>query len=32
MRGVSNTKAKRDLTFRPRPLEWIVDTTVAHAS
>ena len=25
MRGVSNAKAKRDLTFRPRPLEWVVD-------
>src|SRR6478672_4957058 len=25
MRGVSNTKAKRDLNFQPRPLEWIVD-------
>jgi 2-alkyl-3-oxoalkanoate reductase len=25
MRGVSNAKAKRDLNFQPRPLEWIVD-------
>ena len=25
MRGVSNSKAKRDLNFQPRPLEWIVD-------
>jgi TIR domain len=25
MRGVSNAKAKRELNFRPRPLEWIVD-------
>jgi 2-alkyl-3-oxoalkanoate reductase len=32
MRGVSNAKAKRDLHFQPRPLEWIVDTAVAHAS
>jgi nucleoside-diphosphate-sugar epimerase len=32
MRGVSNAKAKRELNFHPRPLEWIVDTAVAHAS
>ncbi|HME87739.1 MAG TPA: NAD(P)-dependent oxidoreductase [Chthoniobacterales bacterium] len=32
MRGASNAKAKRELNFRPRPLEWIVDTAVAHAS
>ena len=25
MRGASNAKAKRDLNFQPRPLEWIVD-------
>jgi nucleoside-diphosphate-sugar epimerase len=25
MRGVSNAKAKRDLNFQPRRLEWIVD-------
>ena len=25
MRGVSNAKARRDLNFQPRPLEWIVD-------
>jgi nucleoside-diphosphate-sugar epimerase len=25
MRGVSNAKAKRQLNFQPRPLEWIVD-------
>ena len=31
MRGVSNAKAKRDLTFQPRPLEWVVDTVPAHA-
>ena len=31
LRGVSNAKAKRELNFRPRPLEWIVDTSVAHA-
>ena len=29
MRGVSNAKAKRELYFQPRPLEWIVDTTLA---
>jgi hypothetical protein len=27
MRGVSNAKAKRELNFQPRPLEWIVNTT-----
>ena len=32
MRGVSNAKAKRELNFQPRPLEWIVDTAVARAS
>lgn len=32
MRGASNAKAKRELGFQPRPLEWMVDTTVAHAS
>jgi nucleoside-diphosphate-sugar epimerase len=32
MRGVSNAKAKRELNFQPRPLEWIVNTAVAHAS
>jgi nucleoside-diphosphate-sugar epimerase len=26
MRGVSSAKAKRELNFQPRPLEWIVDT------
>ena len=31
MRGVSNTKAKRELNFQPRLLEWIVDTAAAHA-
>src|SRR5678816_21882 len=30
MRGVSNAKAKRELDFQPRPLEWIVDTAVAQ--
>jgi nucleoside-diphosphate-sugar epimerase len=30
MRGVSNAKAKRELTFQPRPLEWAVDTAPAH--
>ena len=32
LRGVSNAKAKREFNFQPRPLEWIVDTAVAHAS
>ena len=32
MRGVSNAKAKRELKFQPRPLEWIADTVVARAS
>ena len=31
LRGVSNAKAKRELNFRPRSLEWIVDTSVAHS-
>jgi nucleoside-diphosphate-sugar epimerase len=30
MRGVSNAKAKRELNFQPRPLEWISDTAAAH--
>jgi nucleoside-diphosphate-sugar epimerase len=25
MRGVSNAKAKRELNFQPRPLEWVVN-------
>jgi nucleoside-diphosphate-sugar epimerase len=29
MRGLSNAKAKRELSFRPRPLEWVVDTAPA---
>jgi len=32
IRGVSNAKAKRELNFQPRRLEWIVDTAAAHAS
>ncbi|MBD1889362.1 NAD(P)-dependent oxidoreductase [Coleofasciculus sp. FACHB-SPT9] len=32
MRGVSNAKAKRELDFQPRSLEWIVDSAVADAS
>ena len=32
MRGVSNAKAKRELGFQPRSLEWMVSTPVAHAS
>jgi nucleoside-diphosphate-sugar epimerase len=31
MRGVSNAKAKRELNFRPRPLEWLVETTAPCA-
>lgn len=32
MRGVSNAKAKRELNFHPRPLEWLADTNVSHTS
>ncbi|WP_138499721.1 NAD-dependent epimerase/dehydratase family protein [Nostoc sp. PA-18-2419] len=32
MRGASNAKAKRELNFQPRPLEWMVDTAVGRAS
>lgn len=32
MRGASNAKAKRELNFQPRPLEWMVETAFAHAS
>ncbi|HEV2863709.1 MAG TPA: NAD(P)-dependent oxidoreductase [Pyrinomonadaceae bacterium] len=32
MRGVSNAKAKRELNFRPRPLEWFVDAAEAGHS
>lgn len=32
MRGVSNAKAKRELSFQPRRLEWIVDNAAAQAS
>ena len=32
MRGVSNAKAKRELNFLPRPLEWTVETATAQAS
>ena len=32
MRGASNAKAKRELNFQPRPLEWMIDTAVAHVS
>lgn len=31
MRGVSNAKAKRELNFQPRPLDWIVDAAEAQA-
>ena len=31
MRGVSNAKARRELNFQPRQLEWIVDNATAHA-
>ncbi|HEY8562556.1 MAG TPA: NAD(P)-dependent oxidoreductase [Pyrinomonadaceae bacterium] len=30
MRGVSNAKAKRELNFQPRPLEWITDAVANH--
>src|SRR5262249_61186930 len=32
MRGVSNAKAKREMNFRPRPLRWIIEIAVTHAS
>jgi nucleoside-diphosphate-sugar epimerase len=32
MRGVSNAKAKRELRFQPRPLEWVVDSAAAIGS
>ncbi len=32
MRGASNALAKRELNFQPRPLEWMVNSAVAHAS
>ena len=32
MRGVSNAKAKRELNFQPRPLEWVVNTAVRSTS
>ncbi len=32
IRGVSNAKAKRELNFQPRSLEWLVKTAVAHAN
>jgi nucleoside-diphosphate-sugar epimerase len=31
MRGVLNAKAKRELNFQPRPLEWIADIAMARA-
>lgn len=31
MRGASNAKAKRELNFQPRPLEWTAGSTAAHA-
>jgi nucleoside-diphosphate-sugar epimerase len=30
MRGVSNAKARRELNFRPRPLEWIADAAATQ--
>ena len=32
MRGASNAKAKRELNFQPRPLEWLVGTPITHPS
>jgi nucleoside-diphosphate-sugar epimerase len=32
MRGLSNAKAKRELTFQPRRLEWVVEAAPARAS
>jgi nucleoside-diphosphate-sugar epimerase len=31
MRGMSNAKARHELAFRPRPLEWIADAPGARA-
>ncbi|HEY9642846.1 MAG TPA: NAD(P)-dependent oxidoreductase [Coleofasciculaceae cyanobacterium] len=31
MRGVSNAKAKRELNFQPRSLEWLAESAVARA-
>ncbi|XGV96579.1 MAG: NAD-dependent epimerase/dehydratase family protein [Leptolyngbya sp. BL-A-14] len=31
MRGVSNAKARRELNFQPRSLEWLVGSAVAHS-
>jgi 2-alkyl-3-oxoalkanoate reductase len=32
MRGVSNAKAKRELNFQPRSLEWLVETAMKSAN
>ncbi|PSB27630.1 NAD-dependent epimerase/dehydratase family protein [Stenomitos frigidus] len=32
MRGVSNAKAKRELNFQPRSLEWLAEDAVPHIS
>lgn len=32
IRGVANAKAKRELGFQPRRLEWIIETATANAS
>ncbi len=32
LRGVSNSKAKRELNFQPRSLEWLVKTAVTQAN
>ncbi|MEG3858807.1 NAD-dependent epimerase/dehydratase family protein [Microcoleus sp. herbarium12] len=32
LRGVSNAKAKRELNFQPRSLEWMLETAVAQAN
>jgi 2-alkyl-3-oxoalkanoate reductase len=32
IRGVSNAKAKRELNFQPRSLEWMLETAVASAN
>ena len=32
MRGVSNAKAKHELNFQPRSLEWMVNTAVSRAN
>jgi nucleoside-diphosphate-sugar epimerase len=32
LRGASNAKARRELHFQPRPLEWVAEAVVAHTA